>query len=398
MRKICSTLSIYFSDISENVDLEQVRLGCNFLGLDEIVYSDIIMDKAIFNFNIKEVILSPEYQPMISRPGQYSLAIFLKSGTFKKGSYSSKIQIFDSNSNGSLILESNTLDKEASNSTVLKFILKVDETVFKYTKGYVILRIALNDETEIETHFNLPIEINLSNSIKPMKRKSHDCHSNAQDFPEAKVSKHASSEQSRSEDFDVENLFQMNLDHMQPLANDIADPQLVQKLQRENEQLQEENVQLKRKLNDENLFQMNLDHMQPLANDLADSQLVQKLPRENEQLKRKLKSLRSKLGSRSIGQIQFVLSLPEQMKGVEEFHLAEYFIDALGWMSKKDVEHFIQGIPDQNLQLQRAFIQKLCLYQDVVKPHLELFGYNRFKYKINDHNIQSCFHGLEVRL
>ena len=192
--------------------------------------------------------------------------------------------------------------------------------------------------------------------------------------------------------------FSRTLDHMQPLANDIADPQLVQKLQRENEQLQEENVQLKRKLNDENLFQMNLDHMQPLANDLADSQLVQKLPRENEQLKRKLKSLRSKLGSRSIGQIQFVLSLPEQMKGVEEFHLAEYFIDALGWMSKKDVEHFIQGIPDQNLQLQRAFIQKLCLYQDVVKPHLELFGYNRFKYKINDHNIQSCFHGLEVRL
>ena len=151
MCKICSTLSIYFSGISENVDLEQVRLGCNFLGLDEVVYSDIIMDKHIFNFNIKDLILSPEYQPMISRPGQYSLAMFIKGGTFKKGSHSPKIQIFDSISNGSLILESNTLDKEASNSTVLKFILKVDEAVFKYAKGYVTLRIALNDETEIET-------------------------------------------------------------------------------------------------------------------------------------------------------------------------------------------------------------------------------------------------------
>merc|ERR1711963_908724 len=127
------------------------------------VYSDIILDKDIFNFNIKHLILSPENQPTISRPDQYSLAIFLKGGTFKKIAHSPKIQIFDAVSNGSLILESNTLDKEASNSSVLKFILEVDENVFKYTKGYVTLNIALNTETEIETNFPLPIEINRSN-------------------------------------------------------------------------------------------------------------------------------------------------------------------------------------------------------------------------------------------
>ena len=194
-----------------------------------------------------------------------------------------------------------------------------------------------------------------------MKRNCQDCNSNAQDFPEVKISKHeenhTSPEQSRFEDIDVENLFQMNLDHMKPLANDLADPQLVHKLQRENEQLQEENVQLKRKLNDENLFQMNLDHMQPLPYDLADPQVVQKLQRENvqlreenEQLKRKLndwkelyESLRSRLASRGIDQIQSVLSLPEPMKEIKGFHCVEYFSEALGWKwkSKKDIEHFM---------------------------------------------------------
>ena len=285
-----------FTGILEDVDLEQVRLGCSFHGQDEVVYSDIILDKDIFNFNIKNLILSPENQPTISRPSQYSLAIFLKGGTFKKGAHSPKIQVFDAASNGSLILESNTLDKEASNSSVLKFILKVDESVFKYNKGYVTLNIALNTETEIETNFPLPIEINRSNSFKPTKRKSQDCDSNAEDLPEAKVS--------RSENVEVENLFQMNLDHMQPLAEDLADPLLVHE-------------ELKRKV------------------------------KENEELKRKVKDLeeekeilRSRLASRSIDQVQFVLSLPEPMKKIKGFHCLEYFFKALGWKSGKDVEHF----------------------------------------------------------
>ena len=147
-----------------------------------------------------------------------------------------------------------------------------------------------------------------------MKRNCQDCHSNAQDFPEAKVSKHeenhTSSKQSRSENIDVETLFQMNLDHMQPLPYDLADPQVVQKLQRENVQLREENEQLKRKLND---------------------------------WKELYESLRSRLASRGIDQIQSVLSLPEPMKEIKGFHCVEYFYEALGWKwkSKKDIEHFM---------------------------------------------------------
>ena len=38
--------------------------------------------------------------------------------------------------------------------------------------------------------------------------------------------------------------------------------------------------------------------------------------------------------------IQFVLNLPEPMKKIKGFHCLEYFFEALGWKSGKDVEHF----------------------------------------------------------
>ena len=41
---------------------------------------------------------------------------------------------------------------------------------------------------------------------------------------------------------------------------------------------------------------------------------------------------------------------------------------------------------------------KMCLRDIHFCLHLELFVYNRFKAKINESKIQSCFRGLEVRL